>query len=186
MSDNPHNPDDDLTQPRVTLCDLTRCPFPDELLTRRFGFGGIPLTADETARCLKARRSLSGTTLERRTVECSRAPLTLPAGMHPAYPVRARRHVELLVEGRRVHIETIAQELGGPGGTNNEVRVYVDGVLEGRSILLGRLGGTVNTFPVVASIGEGMAMTVTPSSWTSLEELVIELWQRWRDPARER
>ena len=100
----------------------------------------------------------------------------LPPGLTPAYPF-ARHHLEMQVAGRCAHIEGIAQQLGGPGGTNKELRVYVDGVLEGRSILLGRLGGNVNTYPVVALIDADLMMRVTPVQWPSLRELRIELLQ---------
>ena len=42
---------------------------------------------------------------------------------------------------------------GQSRGSHREVRVYVDGVLERRSILLGRLGATVDSFPVIAAVG---------------------------------
>ena len=169
----------------MTILDPADCPFPDFLLARRFAFEGIPLTEAELARCLKARRQPAGKLLERLTVKCSPKSGALPAGMRPAYPSRAHHHFEMLFAGRRVHIEGIVQELSSPGGLNKELRVYVAGALEGRSILLGRLGGTVNTFPVVATIGPDAVMTVTPVRWTSLEELVVELWQHRRDQTPE-
>jgi hypothetical protein len=46
---------------------------------------------------------------------------------------------------------------------------------KGRSILLGRLGATVNTFPVVAAIGGHFVLTVQPLRWTSLDQLTVEL-----------
>jgi hypothetical protein len=106
--------------------------------------------------------------------------------MRPAYIVRARHHVEMTIAERCVHIEAIEQELGGPGGTNKEVRVYVDGVLEGRGILLGRLGGTVNTYPVVAAFGADMMIRVRPASGSSLQELRIELLRCENEDARDK
>lgn len=130
---------------QVTLADPIDCPFSLELLTRRFGFGGMPLTPDEDARCVDARKHRPVQVLNRVVVPCPPASVTLPPEWRPAYAVRAHHHAELIVDRRRVHIEAISQELAGPGGTNTEVRVYVDGILHGRSMLLGRLGATVNT-----------------------------------------
>jgi hypothetical protein len=154
------------------------CPFPATLLTQHVGFSGMALTPDESARCLAARRLPLTGVVERIAVRCSPVVTRLPEGSRPAYPVRARHHVELGVGGHCVHIEALAQELAGPGGTNMEVRVYVDGVLKGRSILLGRLGGTINTFPVLATISPGVMMTVTPLRWTDLQDLTVEVGQR--------
>ena len=166
------------TEPTVTIVpEPADCPFPDERLTMRFGFGGMPLTQDEAARSLLARRHRSIRLLDRLTVVCSPAPVVLPDGMSAAYAIRARCHTEQLFDDHRVHIEAIAQELGGPGGTNAEIRVYVDGMLEGRSIRLGRLGATVNTFPLVATIGPDAVLSVMPVRWTSLETLNVELWR---------
>jgi hypothetical protein len=44
--------------------------------------------------------------------------------------------------------------------------------------LLGRLGGTVNTLPAVAAIGEDLRITVEPVHWRPLDELIVELRQR--------
>ena len=163
---------------RIVVGDPTDCPFPPELLADRFGFHGMPLTAEEAVRCLKARKHLPVRVLATIAVKCSSAPIVLPAGLRPAYRIRARHHVDLLIDGRRVHIEGVAQELGGPGGRSDELRVYVDGLLEGQSILLGRLGATVNTFPLVAAVGPELVMIVQPALWTQLNELIVELRQR--------
>ena len=174
MSDTAGRPAED---PIIKVVDEpTDCPFPAELLTKRFGFGGIAMTDGEIARCLNARRHLGVGVVARVQLACAAVPKPLKDGLRPAYPIRARHHIELAYAGRRIHVEAIAQELAGPGGTNDEVRVYVDGVLEGRSIRLGRLGATVNTFPVVARIDAETAMTVTPVTWASFKELGVELW----------
>lgn len=166
---------------RVAPGEPTDCPFPSELLTHPFGLSGIPLTSDDTARCVAARqRRLTGI-VERLTVDCAAAPTQLPAGSRLAYAVPARYHVDLWLGDRRVHIEAIRQQLAGPGGSNKEVRVYVNGALEGRSILLGRLGATVDTFPLVAAVGPGVVMTVTPARWTDLRELIVEIRHQRRD-----
>ena len=162
----------------------TDCPFPEVLLTKGFSFGGIPLSEDEIARCLKARRHLGVGVVARLQIACAATPKPLNHGLRPAYAIRARHHIELLVAGRRIHIEAVAQELAGPGGTNEEVRVYVEDVLEGRSIRLGRLGATVNTFPVVARVDGETAMTVTPVTWAPFKEFVVDLWSV-RLPARD-
>jgi hypothetical protein len=158
---------------RIRPGEPRECPFPHVLLTRRFGFGGIPLSPDETARCLDARRRLPGATLERVTVTSSPVTISLPEGIRPAYQVRALRHVDVLADERWVHIEALAQTLDSPGGAHTEVRVYVDGLLEGRSIQLGRLGATVNTFPVVAVVGPRLVLTVEPVHWTGLDQVIV-------------
>ena len=100
------------------------------------GFDSIPLTADEIARCLKARRSLPIGVLEQLTVTCLPAPVMLLPEKRP-------------------------------------------------SILLGRLGGNVNTYPVVAAIDDDAAMTVTAVQRSSLSELRIELVQCQRQEAED-
>jgi hypothetical protein len=167
---------------QVTLADPIDCPFSLELLTRHFGFGGMPLTPDEDARCVDARKHRAGRVLNRTVVACPPARVTFPSEWRPAYAVRAHHHAELIVDRRRVHIEAVSQELAGPGGTNTEVRVYVDGILHGRSISLGRLGGTVTTFPVVAVVGPDLVMTVQPVVWTRLDELIVEVQQPYSSP----
>ena len=169
---------------RIQFGEPAGCPFPHELLTRRFGFDGIPLSPDEIARCVSARPHLSAPLVERVTVACAPVPVVVPGGDRPAYRIRGLGHVDLLVEGHRVHIEAIEQELGGPGGTNGEVRVYVDDVLEGRSIRLGRLGGSVNSFPAVAAVGPTFVLTVEPVLWTTFARLIVELRERPVDPDR--
>ena len=173
-----HAPDD---IPQLTFVHPADCPFPPEFLTRRFGFQGIPLTEDDEARCVRARRLNPVWLIERLTLTCSPAPV-LPDGVQPAYPLRGHHHAELLWRDRRLHIETIQQTLSGPGGTNREVRVYVDGVLEGRSILLGRLGATVDSFPVIAAVGTEVVLTIAPVGRTSLETLNVELWAHRAPP----
>lgn len=127
---------------------------------------------------------LGGGIVARLQIASAATPVPPPEDLPPAYPIRARHHIELSYAGRRVHIEAIAQGLGGPSGTSEEVRVHVDGVLEGRSIRLGRLGGTVNTFPVIARVDGETVMTVTPVRWTSFEELVVQLWGIRTPPRR--
>lgn len=153
------------------------CPFSHELLTYRFGFTGIPLTAEETERCIAGRQHIPQLVLERVTVPCAPTLVTVPAGLALAYPV-ALMHVDLLIEERSVHIEVIGQTLGSPGGGNREVRIYVDQLLEGRSILLGRLGATVNNFPAVAAIGKDLVVTVEPVHWNRFDEIIVDLRQR--------
>lgn len=74
-----------------------------------------------------------------------------------------------------MHIEAIAQRLAGPGGTNEEVRVYVDGSLEGRSHKLGRLGASVMWSPLAAAVRPGLNVIVTPVRFTRFDELIVEL-----------
>ncbi len=168
------------TEPTVTIiAEPNDCPFPDERLTMRFGFSGIPLTEDETARCLKARRSLGGGIVARLQIACAATPKPLTEGLRPAYRIRARHHVELSYAGHRIHIEAIAQDLAGPGGSNDEIQVFVDGILEGRSIKLGRLGATVNTFPLVARVNAATAMTINGSTPYSRAHSSVNLGAVW-------
>ncbi len=109
-------------------------------------------------------------------VLCSTSPMVIPGGVRAAYPAQLW-HAGMLVDGRRVHIESIVQQLAGPDGVNNEVRVYVDGVLNGRSILLGRLGASVMWSPVAASVRPGLSLIVTPVRFTRFDELIVELRQ---------
>lgn len=160
----------------IRLCETFSCPFPHELLARPFGFTGIPLSDDETTRCRKAREETPELCVERATVLCSPAPVDIPRGARAAYPAQLW-HAELLVDGRSVHIESIVQQLSGPGGVNKEVRVYVDGVLSGRSILLGRLGATVGWVPVAATVPPGLGLIVTSVRFTRFDELIVELRQ---------
>ncbi len=102
--------------------------------------------------------------------------MVIPGGARAAYLAQLW-HAEMLVDGRRVHIESIVQQLAGPDGVNNEVRVYVDGVLNGRSILLGRLGASVMWSPVAASVRPGLSLIVTPVRFTRFDELIVELRQ---------
>ena len=134
------------------------------------------MTDDEAKRCLQAQNQTAVSGVERGTVLCSPASVSIPGGARPAYPVELW-HAELRVEGHSVHIESIAQQLAGPGGTNDEVRVYVDGVLSGRSILLGRLGAGVNGFPLKAMVGPRLILIVTPVRFTRFDELIVELHQ---------
>ena len=159
----------------MSTMDPVACPFPIELLTKHVGLDGLTLTQVEIARCLAARRFPPRRTVGRRMLVCLPASTAPPEGMRVAHPVRARHHIEVIVAGRRVHIETVEQDLACPGGTNKEARVYVDGLLEGRSVLLGRLGATVNTFPAIARIAREVAITVVPVRWASLRELMIEI-----------
>lgn len=160
----------------MQLCQSSDCPFPHELLTRPFGFTGIPLSDDETTRCRKAREETPKLSVERATVLCSPSTVVIPGGARAAYPAQLW-HAELLVDARRVHIESIVQQLAGPGGVNQEVRVYIDGVLSGRSILLGRLGATVGWVPVAATVRPGLGLIVTPVRFTRFDELIVELRQ---------
>jgi hypothetical protein len=158
---------------RIQFGAATHCPFDNALLTRRFGFSGIPLTEEETARCVAARQHGIQSIVERVTVPVLPAPVS--SGLPLAYPVLAHVHVEVLIDGHRVHLEAIDQKLGGPGGVNREIRVYADGVLGGRGHLLGRLGGNVRTLPAVADIGENLVISVEPVDWSPLDELIVEL-----------
>ena len=160
----------------MQLREPTDCPFPHQLLTRTFGFTGIPLSDDEATRCREAQEQTSELCVERATVLCSPSPLVIPGEARAAYPAQLW-HAELLIDGRRVHIESIVQQLAGPGGVNKEVRVYVDGVLSGRSIMLGRLGASVMWSPVVASVRPGLSLIVTPVRFTRFDELIVELRQ---------
>jgi hypothetical protein len=155
-------------------CEPSECPFPQQLLTRDYGFTGIPLTDQEVTRCHKAREQTTGAGIERATVLCSPAPVALPAGTRAAYRTELW-HVELLVDGQRVHVESIVQQLAGPGGINKEIRIYVDGVLNGRSHMLGRLGASVMWSPVVASVGPDLVLIVTPVHFGRFDELIVEL-----------
>jgi hypothetical protein len=158
----------------MQLCEPLECPFPHQLLTRSFAFTGIPLSDDEAKRCHQAHEQTTGPCVERATVLCSSSPLVIPGGARAAYPAQLW-HAELLVDGRRVHIESIVQQLAGPGGVNKEIRVYVAGVLNGRSILLGRLGASVMWSPLVASVGPRLTLIVTPVRFTRFDELIVEL-----------
>ncbi len=159
---------------RMQLREPPYCPFPHELLTRSFGFTGIPMSDDEATRCRKAHGQTQGSSVERATVLCSPSPVVIPGGARAAYPAQLW-HAELIIDGRRVHIESIVQQLAGPGGTNEEVRVYVDGVLNGRSHKLGRLGASVMWSPVAASVRPGLTLIVTPVRFTRFDELIVEL-----------
>jgi hypothetical protein len=151
-----------------------RCPFPHELLGRRFGFTGIPLTAEEETRCRESRIHLPNEITERATVVCQ--PSVIPLSTPLAYPATVQ-HAEIRARGYPIHLEWISQTLGGPGGVNDEVRIYVGTALIGRSICLGRLGGNVNTLPATANIDEDFAIAV---EWVHRDghELVIELRAR--------
>lgn len=151
------------------------CPFPSELLAERFGLEGMPLTPAEAGRCRIAGTLTSSRTMDELTVVCAGAASRNAGRVRPAYRILDRSHAELQVGAHRVHIEAVEQELDGPGGINREVRVYVDGVLEGRGVLLGRLGATVNTFPLAAAIGAEAIMVVTPCRWTSMRMLHVQL-----------
>lgn len=136
----------------------------------------IPLSDDETTRCRKAREQTPGLCVERATVLCSPSPVVIPGGARAAYPAQLW-HADLLVGGQRVHVESIVQQLAEPGGVNKEVRLYVDGVLSGRSIMLGRLGARVMWSPVAATVRPGLVLTVTPVRFTRFDELIVELRQ---------
>jgi hypothetical protein len=172
------------THSRFSPADPVACPFPHLLLTERFGFSGIPLTDEETSRCKPTRvhlDALAGPQLEQLVVELSPVAVALPEGVRPAYMVSALRHVALQLGGFHIHIEAIEQRLSGPGGTNREVRVYVDGLLVGRSIALGRLCGNANSFPVAACIGREYVLTAAPRSWLTLDALTLTLHERSGD-----
>lgn len=150
-----------------------RCPFDQALLAARMSFNGMPLTDEETARCLAARKRVPHVVLETVTVPC--APVPLSDDVRPAYRLKSHNHADLQIGGHRVHLEAVYQELGGPGGINREVRIYVDGVLQGRAHNLGRLGGSVNTFPVVARLDRELVVTVEPVRWDTFTDLVVQI-----------
>jgi hypothetical protein len=62
--------------------------------------------------------------------------------------------------------------------------VYVDGLLAGRSIALGRLCGNVNSFPVAACIGREFVLTAAPQRGFTLDALTLTLHERSRDGVR--
>ena len=150
---------------------LPPCPFPHVLLGRRFGLTGIPLTTEEQERCRDARSHLPDDIVERASIVC------VPSSIPPDTPLAYRttiQHAEVLARGYRVHVEWISQALDAPGGSNDELRVYVGRTLRGRSICLGRLGACVNSLPATANIDDDFALTV---AWVHRDgnELAIEL-----------
>jgi hypothetical protein len=155
-----------------------RCPFDHALLAGRTGVDGLPLTDDESSRCIAAARRRPSEVLDAVTVLC--AGVSLAGGVRPAYRILAHSHADLLIEGHRVHLEGVYQELGGAGGIGFEIRVYVDHLLQGRGRVLRRLGGTVMALPAVAHVAGDLFVSVDAVHPDSMSELIVEVRRRAR------
>jgi len=99
-------------------------------------------------------------------------------------------HAEADLDGRRVHVDWTHAHKHGPGRTITEIRIFVDGRLEGRGGRCGcSLGVGGNDLPAVALIGSGRALSVDDvtddaSRRGFAPQLVAELWEVRSGPAR--
>ena len=85
-------------------------------------------------------------------------------------------HADVTVDGLVVHIDCVHRNLGGPGRAVQEVRIFVDGVLEGRGGSAGcSLGFGGDDLPAVARVGSGQAVTVDLVA--GIPAPVVELWE---------
>ena len=70
-------------------------------------------------------------------------------------------HADARIGDRTVHIDMVKGQRSGPGRAFTEVRIFVDGRLEGRASVAGcSLGGGGNSLPAVARIGDEHVVTV--------------------------
>jgi hypothetical protein len=85
-------------------------------------------------------------------------------------------HAEVTVGGRTIHIDCVHRRLDGPGRSVEEVRIFVDDVLEGRGGGAGcSLGFGGDDLPAVARVGDGHVITVDLVS--GIPAPVVELWE---------
>ena len=72
-----------------------------------------------------------------------------------------RRYADFMFNEHRIHVETFGGQGGGPGFAFEEVRIYVDEEIRGRTLRLGcSLGGGSMGDRAVALLREDLALTI--------------------------
>lgn len=128
------------------------------------------ITDEERGRCEAARRPRN---LQHRRAVTPR--WEFAAGCGPD-TTNQLLHAETHIEGRRVHVDYVERHLGGPGRTVSEIRIFVDGLLEGRGGMVGcSLGSGGGDLPAVARITPSLVLAA--DLVPAVVVPVVELWQ---------
>lgn len=85
-------------------------------------------------------------------------------------------HAETTVDEHHVHIDRIERHRYSPGRSLTEVRIFVDGLLQGRGGFVGcSLGAGGSDLPAIARVGPSRAITVDATNGVAFP--IVELWE---------
>ena len=111
----------------------------------------------------RLRQAAEGPLLRRFMVEWHTGPgdaSLFAEGRTPPLTSATHEHAAFEVLGHDVHLDRISATGGGPGFSLRAVVIHVDGEFRGSGWVFGSLGGSGNSFPAFARIGDGLAVCV--------------------------